>query len=608
MNKLNFYKKSSILWLLFVIVVSPNLNSQVAQNVQNHIKYLASDELEGRYPGTAGITKARDYIANQFASYNLKKFNNDYLQKLDVAIGYKLGEGNEVYFNVVIPKPGVPIDKVRPVRKNWVTGKDWMPMSYSENKQIEAPMVFCGYGITAKELNYDDYERIDVKNKIAIILTHSPEGDKEDGKFANYISYHTKLKNVRERGAVGVIFIKIKGDSANVFVPLDKDRFAQNSGLVVIQANRNRIAEYFPNNSLFPTELEINKTQKPKSFDLPNSTINIKVNLEENRVPSENVVGYIEGSDSKLKDEFIVIGAHYDHLGYGGPSSNYKGKKPLIHNGADDNASGVAAMLELARILSENPPKRSVLFIAFTAEELGLLGSNFFANNSPINLQKISLMVNMDMVGRLKNNILYAIGTGSAKELDEIITRIDEQDTLTITKSESPIGSSDQTSFYIKGIPSIMFFTGVHLDYHRPSDDWDKISYDGLEKVVNFISKVVNEVGNIDSKLTYVKTSGAMDPSNTSGRGMGRIKFGIIPNFEASKEGLKIAGASPNTPADKAGLKENDIIISIDDHPVKNIQDFMAILKENYKPGDEVNVRFIRAGKEHSVKVKLESR
>ena len=608
MNKLNFYKKSNILFLLFVIVVSPNLNSQVAQNVQNHIKYLASDELEGRYPGTAGITKARDYIANQFASYNLKKFNNDYLQKLDVAIGYKLGEGNEVYFNVVIPKPGVPIDKVRPVRKNWVTGKDWMPMSFSENKQIEAPMVFCGYGITAKELNYDDYEGIDVKNKIAIILTHSPEGDKEDGKFANYISYHTKLKNVRERGAVGVIFIKIKGDSANVFVPLDKDRFAQNSGLVVIQVNRNRIAEYFPNNSLFPTELEINKTQKPRSFELPNSTINIKVNLEENRVPSENVVGYIDGSDSKLKDEFIVIGAHYDHLGYGGLSSNYKGKKPLIHNGADDNASGVAAMLELARILSENPPKRSVLFIAFTAEELGLLGSNFFANNSPINLQKISLMVNMDMVGRLKNNILYAIGTGSAKELDEIITRIDEQDTLTITKSESPIGSSDQTSFYIKGIPSIMFFTGVHLDYHRPSDDWDKISYDGLEKVVNFISKVVDEVGNIDSKLTYVKTSGAIDPSNTSGRGMGGIKFGIIPNFEASKEGLKIAGASPNTPADKAGLKENDIIISIDDHPVKNIQDFMAILKENYKPGDEVNVKFIRAGKEHSVKVKLESR
>lgn len=608
MKKLNYYLKSSILLLLLFVLVWENLNSQIAQNTQNHIKYLASDELEGRYPGTAGITKARDYIANQFSSLNLKKFNNDYLQKLDVAIGYKLGEGNEVFFNVVIPKPGVPVDKVRPVRKNWETGKEWMPMSFSENKQIEAPMVFCGYGITAKELNYDDYEGTDVKNKIAIILTHSPEGEKEDGKFANHISYHTKLQNVRERGAVGVIFIKVKGDSANVFVPLDRDRFAQNSGLVVIQVNRNRIAEYFPNTSLFPTELEINKTQKPKSFDLPNSTINIRVNLEENRVPSENVVGYIEGSDSKLKDEFIVIGAHYDHLGYGGPSSNYKGKKPLIHNGADDNASGVAAMLELARIFSENPPKRSVLFVAFTAEELGLLGSNFFANNSPIDLQKVSLMVNMDMVGRLKNNILYAIGTGSATELDEIVTRLDEQDTLSITKSESPIGSSDQTSFYIKGIPSIMFFSGVHLDYHRPSDDWDKISYDGLEKVVNFISKVVNEVGNRDAKLTYVKTSGAMDPSNTSGRGMGGIKFGIIPNFETSKEGLKIAGATPNTPADKAGLKENDIIISIDDHPVKNIQDFMAILKENYKPGDKVNVKFVRSGKEQNVKVKLESR
>ncbi len=608
MQKLHFNLKSSVLLLFVFIFGWANLLSQIAQYTQNHIKYLASDELEGRYPGTTGIAKARDYIANQFGAFNLKKLNNDYLQKLDVGIGYKLGEGNEVFFSVIIPKPGVPIDKVRPVRKTWEIGKDWMPMSFSENKQIEASMVFCGYGITAKELNYDDYEAIDVKNKVAIILTNSPEGEKEDGKFANYISYQSKLQNVRERGAVGVIFIKIKGDSANVFVPLDRDRFAQNSGLVVIQVNRNRIAEYFPNNSLFPSEIEINKTQKPKSFDLPNSTISIKVNLEENRVPSENVVGFVEGTDAKLKEEFIVIGAHYDHLGYGGPTSNYKGKKPMVHNGADDNASGVAAMMELARIISQNPAKRSVLFVAFTGEELGLLGSNYFVNNSPIDLQKVSLMINLDMVGRLKNNTLYAIGTGSAAELDEIITQISEQDTLTITKSESPIGSSDQTSFYIKGVPSIMFFTGVHLDYHRPSDDWDKINYDGMAKVINFLTKVVVETANKESKLTYVKTSGAMDPSNTSGRGMGGIKFGIIPNFETSKEGLKIAGASPNSPADKAGLKENDIILSIDEHPTKNIQDFMSILKDNYKPGDEVNVRFLRSGKEQLVKVKLESR
>lgn len=608
MKKVHLYSTISLIFLSFLFVFTSNLQSQIAQNTQNHVKYLSSDELEGRFPGTTGITKARDYITNQFGNLNLKKFNNDYLQKLDVGIGYKLGEGNEVFFNLIIPKPGVPIDKVKPVKKPWETGKDWIPMSFSENKEIEAPMVFCGYGISAKELNYDDYEGIDVKNKVAIILTNSPEGEKEDGKFANYISYHTKLQNARERGAIGVIFIKIKGDSANVFVPLDRDRFAQNSGLVVIQVNRNRIAEYFPNNSLFPTELEINKTQKPKSFDLPNSTINIKVNLVENRVPSENVVGYLEGSDPKLKEEFIVIGAHYDHLGYGGPTSNYKGKKLMVHNGADDNASGVAAMIELARIFSGNPPKRSVIFVAFTGEELGLLGSNYFVNNSPIDLQKISLMINMDMVGRLKNNILFAIGTGSAAELDEIITRIDEQDTLTITKSESPIGSSDQTSFYIKGVPSIMFFTGVHLDYHRPSDDWEKISYDGMEKVINFISKVAYEVANRDTKLTYVKTSSGVDPNNTSGRGMGGIRFGIIPNFETSKEGLKISGATPNTPADKAGLKENDIITFIDDRAVKNIQDFMAILKEHYRPGDEVTVKFIRAGKEQSVKVKLESR
>jgi len=608
MQKMNYIRKITIIITISFLFVWTNLWSQVAQNAQNHIKYLSSDELEGRFPGTIGIIKARDYIVNQFSSLNLKKFNEGYLQKLDVGIGYKLGDGNEVYFNVVIPKPGVPIEKVRPVKKNWEVGKDWMPMSFSENKEIEAPMVFCGYGITANELNYDDYQGIDIKDKIAIILTHSPEGEKEDGKFANYISYNYKLQNARQRGALGVIFIKIQGDSANVFVPLDRDRFAQNSGLVVIQANRNRIAEYFPNNCLFPTEMEINKTQKPKSFELPNAKIHIKVNLIENRVPAENVVGWVEGTDPKLKEEFLVIGAHYDHLGYGGPKSNYKGKKPMVHNGADDNASGVAAMIELARLFSNNPPRRSIVFVAFTGEELGLFGSNFFVNNSPIDLQKISLMINMDMVGRLKNNTLYAIGTGSAVELDGIISKIDEQDTLSVVKTESPIGSSDQTSFYIKSIPSIMFFTGVHLDYHRPSDDWDKINYDGIEKVVNFIQKVSLEVANNDSKLTYAKTTSGIDPNNTSGRGMGGIRFGIIPNFETSKEGLKIAGASPNTPADKAGLKENDIITFIDDKPVKNIQDFMSILRDNYKPGDEVTVKFLRNGKEQSVKVRLESR
>lgn len=608
MKKIIFYSSISLIFFSLLLGLPSNVQSQISINSQNHIKFLASDELEGRYPGTTGITKARDYIAEQFRAMNLKKFHTDYFQKLDVGIGYKLAEGNNVWFNVIIPKPGVPIDKVKPVRKSWETGKDWMPMSFSENKEVEAPMVFCGYGISANDLNYDDYEGVDIKNKIAIILTHSPEGEKEDGKFASYISYNYKLQNAREKGAAGVIFIKIKGDSANVFVPLDRDRFSQNSGLVVIQANRNRIAEYFPNNSLFPTELEINRTQKPKSFELPNSTIYIKVNLDENRVPSENVIGWIEGTDPKLKDEFIVVGAHYDHLGWGGPTSNYKGKKPMIHNGADDNASGIAALIELARIFKENPPKRSIAFIAFTGEEFGLLGSNFFVNNSPINLEKISLMINMDMVGRLRNNILYAIGTGSAVELDEIVTTLDEQDTLAITKSESPIGASDQTSFYIKNVPSIMFFTGVHSDYHRPSDDWDKISYDGIEKVVNYIGKVISEVGNRDKKLTYAKTSSSIDPNNTSGRGMGGIRFGIVPNFETSKEGLKIAGTTPNTPAEKAGLKENDIITHIDERSVMNIQDFMSILRDHYKPGDDVTVKFIRNGKQQSVKVKLESR
>jgi hypothetical protein len=582
--------------------------NQTAINAQEHVKYLASDELEGRFPGTNGITRARDYILNQFNQLGLKSINGKKTQSIGVTVGYELAEKNEVFFNVVIPKPGVPIEMSRPMKKTWDMGKDWMPLSISDDGELEAPMVFCGFGITSKELNYDDFAGIDVKGKVAIILSHSPNGEKKDDEFTPYISYRYKLNNAREHGAKAVIFVKIQGDSANVFEPLDRDRFERDAGLLAIQVNRNRIAEYFPKSSLYPTEIEMMKTKKPKSFDLPNAKINISVHLKDKKVQTENVFGFVEGTDPNLKNEYIVVGAHYDHLGTSQIYVKYVGNKQVVNNGADDNASGVAAMLELARTISQNPVKRSVAFIAFTGEELGILGSNAFVNEKIIDPKQIAMMINLDMVGRMKDNMINIIGTGSSTIFESGFNEIDLADTLIIVRSESPLGASDQTSFYLKDIPSVFLFSGVHMDYHKPSDDWDKLNYTGISRIVDLLSKTVNKFGNMDQRPPFHKVTEVNPKAGGSGNRSGsKVWFGIVPNFNPDPKGLRISGASPGSPAEKAGFIADDILTSIDDKEVKNLHDFTFALREK-NPGDEVMVKFLRNGAEKTCKVRLISK
>lgn len=605
-NKL--YRYIFIFFCIFSSIIAQKEISPAASKSQEHVRYLAGDELEGRYPGTQGITKARDYILDQFNQLNLKPINGKNFQSVNVTVGYELGEKNEVFFNVIIPKPGVPIEMSRPMKKTWETGKDWMPLSISQDGELESPMVFCGFGISSKELNYDDYSGIDVKGKVAIVLSHSPNGESKDDPFSSYTSYRYKLNNAREHGAKAIIIVKIQGDSANVFEPLDRDRFDRNTGILAIQVNRNKLAEYFPKNSLYPTEIEIMKTKKPKSFEIPNSKINIKVKLNDKIVQTENVFGYVEGTDPILKNEYIVLGAHYDHLGVTQIYVKYVGNKQVINNGADDNASGVAAMIETARLIAANPTKRSVAFVAFTAEELGILGSNAFVNEKIIDPKQIAMMINLDMVGRMKDNSMNIIGIGSSPIFAEEFKELDLNDTLSLNPSESPLGASDQTAFYLKDIPSIFFFSGVHLDYHKPTDDWDKLNYAGIGKFVEFLNKTIQLFGSLDQKPPFHKVNevnpGAGGGANRSGS---KVWFGIVPNFDPEPMGMKISGASPGSPADKSGLIADDIITHIDDKAVKNLHDFTFVLQEK-NPGDEVLVKFLRKGEEKTVKVKLVSK
>ncbi len=563
--------------------------------ITEHVQYLASDELRGRFPGTPGIQLAADYIEQKFKATGLLPVDGKYRQGFPVTVGKKLTADNSVKFNVIIPKVGIPMDRIKPVVKKWTTGKDWIPLGFSENGKESGELVFAGYGITAEKLNYDDYGGVDVKDKVVIVIMDSPDGEDGSGDFARYSSLRYKTTNARDHGASAIVFVKYGGDSSHVLLKPGYEFLGSNSGMIALQSSRTKIAKFFPRGkSLYPLQMKINKTKQPQSYILPNVTVEISVGMENDDRPTENVFGIIKGTSPDLSDEFVVIGAHYDHLGYGGKSSTYRGKKARIHNGADDNASGVAGVLELAKRIKANPMKRSVLLMAFTGEEMGLVGSAYYADNPVIPNEKVIAMFNLDMVGRLRKNNLKIFGIGTSPLFAEIIDTFAVLDSIHISKLRDGFGPSDHSSFYKKDIPVLHFFTGVHGDYHHPNDDWDKVNYKGISHVLNYIESVARYIGDAGSRLEFSEVIVPDKKPSSGGKGYGgKIWFGIIPSFEQTELGCKISGTSPGSPARKAGLKNDDVVIEINGRLIKNLHDLTYRIYE-YEPGDVLSVRVLR--------------
>ncbi|MGB9912036.1 MAG: M20/M25/M40 family metallo-hydrolase [Candidatus Kapaibacteriota bacterium] len=594
--------------ITFNISYSQKASTEEALKIAEYVRFLASDELEGRYPATPGNYKAADFIEKHFKDFGLQPISGNYRQTFPFPIAYKFSEKNSVVWEKLIERPGLPKDMWKSIPKNWNIGVEFQPLPISENGTISGEVVFAGYGITAKDIGYDDYEGIDVKNKIVIVLTDSVEGQPKDERFIPYSKLNYKAMNAREHGATGIIFVKVQSDSANVFYPVKVSTFNKPSGIVAIQANRTEIAKFFPKNSnLYPTEMEMQKTKKPKSFLLPDTKITISVNIEKETAEVPNVFGLIPGRDPELSKQYIVIGAHFDHLGWGGENSLYRGKTPAIHNGADDNASGVAAILHLAEYLAKNPLRRSVIVVAFNGEEEGLLGSSHFVKHSPVPIEQIVLMLNFDMVGRMKENKLNVFGTGSSTSFDKVIDSVAVLDSLILTKGSEGYGPSDHASFYSVKIPVLFMFTGAHSDYHMPTDDAEKIDCDGILKVTNFAKKILERYGNSFEKPDYVYVPIEKKNGKDNAPGYARVWFGIVPNFEDNPKGLKISGVSAGSPAEKAGLQGDDIITKFGGKTIKNLQDLTYVLRE-FKPNDTVDVVVIRGDKEMTFKVKLVGR
>ncbi len=597
----------NILTILFVLLVSyfPALHSQdndtpeiTAKEIQAHINYLASNELKGRFTGTPECYLAAQYIEKYFKEYSLQPlFNGSYYQEFPFISGIELTGENSLSI------------KMKDKKLNPELKKDWITAPFSGTTSVNANVVFAGYGISAPNLNYDDYNGIDVSGKIVIVMRYNPEYDKPHSKFGEFESFRYKANTAREKGAAGIIFVnghKPDKDEDNL-MELKYDGGASITNLAAIQVKRDIVDQLFSSNGLSFAyyQEKISKDKKPASFEFKDLTISLSTGVKQIEKTSWNVAGYIEGNDPELKNQYIVIGAHFDHLGMGETGSLYRGKEPQIHNGADDNASGTSGVIELAEKFSSEKDKlkRSIIFIGFSGEELGLLGSGYFVDHTPIPTKDMVTMLNMDMIGRLNaDNQLIVYGTGTSDGFKDLLNNDNKYD-FKLAFHDEGFGPSDQSSFYGKDIPVLFFFTGTHPDYHRPTDDADKINNKGEEKVLHYVYDIAENLDESADKPAYVSVPRKQGEST----GQWKVYVGTVPDFGSNVEGFKLSGVSEGSPAQKAGLKGGDIMISFAGKKITNIYDYVYALKESV-PGDIVDVVVLRDGKEMTFKVELSAK
>ncbi|MBI1938909.1 MAG: M28 family peptidase [Ignavibacteriales bacterium] len=595
--------KRIILLLLFIIssITSAQrtwFDPQItAKDIKAHITYLASDDLKGRFTGSPEERIAGDYIKNQFSSSGLLPlFNGNFFQEFSFIESVELTDANGLSFDI------------NGVKKPLAVKKDYITAPFSGKGKVSAELVFVGYGISAPKLNYDDYDGIDVKGKIVVAMRYHAEHDSAKSEFDRYASFRQKASAARDKGAVGIIFVNgyLPHNDEDRLMELRYDGAAGIKDFSAVQIKRNIADEIFKsqNLNLADYQKQIDAQKKPASFVFKNVKVELATEVKEIEKIARNVAGFLEGNDPQLKNEFLVIGAHYDHLGIDQylTASMYKGSDKQIHNGADDNASGTTGLLELAEKFAsiKNELKRSIIFIAFSGEELGLLGSTYFTNNCPIDLKNIAAMLNMDMIGRLNDEkSLTVIGAGTSSKWKELLNEKNKYE-LKLALNDSGSGGSDHQAFTNKNIPVLFFFTGTHSDYHKPSDDADKINTAGEELVANYVFDIADAIQTNTARPDYVKVE---EPSNR-GAARSKVTVGTVPEFGYNGSGYKISGVTEGGPAAKGGMKPGDVIIKFGAKTVNNIYDFMYAMGE-FSPGDKVDVVVLRDGKEATLNLEL---
>ncbi len=589
-----------------------------ASRFLDHIKYLSSDELGGRGTGTPGLEAAAEYVIRHLKQAGCEPAGDDgtFLQHFEVGQGKEIDDASKL----VIDAAGGQLK----------LDQDWRPFPFTESEKAEGGLAFVGYGIEAPDHEYNDYADIDVKGKILLMFRYEPRSEDEDAELggrraSRFALFATKARTALEHGAVGILVVDTRDEDDQLY-PFRSNESRREYGLPMASITR-AVADKLLARGGLPSSRELEEAieddRKPRSKVIEGVNATLDARTRRKMIKTANVVGMLKGNGSS--DEIIVVGAHYDHLGTQGDGDDKR-----VYNGADDNASGTSAVIELARVLGSGPKlRRNVLFMTFSGEEMGLLGSRHFVTHPTVDLSKIRAMFNMDMVGRFGQDRFEIWGTDTAEEFPELIERVTAAagiDYKAPTRSGNIFGRSDHASFYRHDIPVLFPFTGLHQEYHQPEDDWPLVDAEGGVKVLQMAHLIVSELACMENGPTFTtagRTAGAPvavakaddkpakgeddqeEQADDAAPPMPKVRMGIMPGYaEDGKTGMMVDGVIEKGPAEKAGIQRGDRIIRIAGKEVNDIYTYMTALT-GLKPDDTVEVVLLREGKELTVKIKL---
>ncbi len=591
---------------------SAKASSAEVATIRRDVEWLSDDAREGRLPGTRGAEESADYIEARFKSLQLQPaFAGFYRQPFTMTGVTRIAPAT------FLKASGQPLD----------IDKQFRPLSFSAVGTFEGDVVFAGYGVTSEKYKYDDYANVNVQGKVVLAMRFEPHDARgrsrfTGGEFSEAATIPRKAQAALAKGAIALLLVNPPANHPEE-APLrpfvaEGARFAE-AGIPVVSVAPEVADKLLGGLALSALQKSIDEEGTPRSFVINTARVTGKVDLETTAFPTANVAAILPGKGPAAQ-EYVVVGAHYDHIGRGKFSSR-KPESGLIHNGADDNASGVSAMLAVAeQLAAEGPLQRSVLFVAFSGEETGLIGSVFFVNHPPVTIDKMVAMLNLDMVGRVRQENLFIGGGGTRAAFKQILADADATSPLQFKSiGEGGMGPSDHQAFALKKVPVLFLFSGIHAQYHHPDDDANLINYDGLAEVSDVTRAIIERlaaspreqyVDVFDSQmmLTEFDPSATTKPT-TQQTHIARASLGVIPDYgtDLGKDGVRIGGAVPNSPAAKAGLTEGDVLVGWNDSKINNLYDLTDLLAKAV-PGDEVNIHFRRGETTRIIRVTLSAR
>jgi hypothetical protein len=584
----------------------------IIARMKKDVFFLASEECEGRGVGTNGLDLAAHYVAAQFKKAGLKPggVNNTYFQPFIFSTGAQ-ADGESTC--VITGPTGEKFDLKQ--------GKDFQVIGTSGPGKVNAPLVFAGYGVTSNRIAYDDFAGIDVKNKAIITLRRLPRfSDKEkqfDGSTKDEINALAALDSKQNRGeakhAAAVILVNDASEMPNDnLTAFQVTKGISTVSMPYVQIKRSVLDEILKSStgaSLADTEKMIDDNLRPRSAALTGWNVQLDVRIKRNEIPLKNVIATVEGK-GPLANEIVVVGAHYDHVGYGEFGSLSPKDRGKIHFGADDNGSGTTSMMELARRFAQKKTDgRRMVFMAFTAEERGLIGSRHYTRVNPLfPLKDTSAMFNLDMVGRVKELSdgakpkLLVEGFNSAKEFDELVDKMNPGFDI-VKKNSRGFFSSDQYNFYLQKIPVLFFWTGEHSEYHRPTDIPEKINVSGMKRIADYAERVIEHLRTEPKRPEYMTVQVKFGPNPNPG-GKDAPRLGIFPDLDFEGPGVRVAQVSKGGLAESAGFKNGDIILQINGKKVANLDAYRPVLAM-HKLGDTIEIQILRDKQEMKLKVTL---